>query len=469
MEHDDLDLRTVVADLRELHLHPAQVSNTLEFIWPEPLQGIKRADGGHVRTSGLDAAILVIRHLNSFLPPRLRARDDSAETSNHLLAYAWLHIPHITPRSDAHVLRSISSAQSTLANFVRSQPEMMADLSFASIMECMLMRTTFWARESCILFHSRGHVKPPGTDEWSEQTVDAQDRAKISLVRWDGSEPLGGFISDQFEVYEGDEPGEEHWLQSNSSRFIRVLYTPSEGDGPGFDSVKVIEVGSLVLGEATDDSRVRQLAYLDPTPYNLVAAVRLRQHPDEDDAVRLYTLFGQHIRPPFPTTACTYSQDQWRLGEQGHSYMLYFVKVSDQDFAPDPDSFEVHAMSDEWIQDTRSLVDMRNSDLSAVPPLPAMPDDRLAVPAGSSTGQKHPAPHSGVEGQAKRPRMDKGRVLERPGGSSGLGPHGPRWGGPPRGGGPSQSAGHLPGDRGPGAGHGPGGGRGGRGGSGQHR
>lgn len=204
-------------------------------------------------------------------------------------------------------------------------------LSFQSITEGSgnPMPTDFWQRREFLLF-TRLMVTPDHLQSKmlvsEEPTMTTESLARESLLQWDGSKSLNETVASNYlgPSFDG------RFRLCNFPVCVRVQYTPKDGACPKFTDIMADplhmknEYGRLERPEKNlDDGWFVARDFGDPITYRLMVVVGLRSASDQKDYARRYEPNGQYI-PDQPPNPCV-SHD-WRLGEPGHSYMLYFVR-----------------------------------------------------------------------------------------------------------------------------------------------
>lgn len=176
-------------DLR-LGADAAAVSARLHFDWPAPFDDAS-FDGE--RASGVNASVLVVRHLFGFLYAILDAEGRDAleeDDGNPMLAAAWKQMP---------AGRCVTRA--TLAGEIKAKFGGAGKLALVDIMESGLMRATLWRKDMFVLHHPTVEFRDLSAPDagWQQTACEAVlDLAKAGLVVWDGQRPLNEAANDKF-------------------------------------------------------------------------------------------------------------------------------------------------------------------------------------------------------------------------------------------------------------------------------
>ncbi|KAK0639097.1 hypothetical protein B0T16DRAFT_422424 [Cercophora newfieldiana] len=276
--------------------------------WPVPL---RRTES----TSGINAAAVIIRQMLANMQEPIAM---SSMMSIPIVRYALLDHPRedsVTaqhPQADA-----LKAEQETLWNALVEAGD---GLTFRDVMFGRQMQP-FWCMPEMALSDT---VCFDGT---TDEQVGEPALDNSPFIKWDGALNLGGFISKQATigavVLREDGGMNRSWTKFRFPSFIRVLYSPGPEYPADFDYIRSFHVTWI---EATNDGRtVESTAY---QCYSLVGMARLRSSPEEEDFVRTYTTIGTPIHPPTKPWSCI--NDDWRVGEPGHDYALFY-HVNDGD------------------------------------------------------------------------------------------------------------------------------------------
>ncbi|KAI1101162.1 hypothetical protein F4804DRAFT_316938, partial [Jackrogersella minutella] len=209
------------------------------------------------------------------------------------------------------------------------------DLSFVGVAENRLMYQTLWKREPFQLYCRYPISRPIGASEevgWNvaDGRTYPVETAEKSLVTWDGRGDLGVYISNFFGVFDYRYT-RCIWSFSNPA-IVRVSYDAPQDDAPGYQALKSITFDGKRIRRHDDN-------HIEVTPPEegriklaLIVVVRLRSLPWDMDLIRRYGVGGNEIVAPagFP-----YSRNDWRLGEPGRCYMLYYARAPKYDMGVD--------------------------------------------------------------------------------------------------------------------------------------
>jgi len=409
----DVDLAIAVVDLRPVRLIPQELSYHLQYSWPRPLS--LPVDGEAAAklpptTSGLDASVVLFRHIHSMLPNSsrlpekmpedLRAEVTGREAGCPLSTYAWMNVPDRRVQDDEQgrdLERIVAEIQ---GEFLTRAVQLFGNCTFADVLEGPHVRKSVWSRRPFLMFHY-DYLTKAGDGEW--QGVRKFEEQGACIVEWDGTRDLSMVMSDVFKV-RIDGEGSRCLIEAAFPTVLRVRYTPSEETVHRFEDVRTFKF-SATVAKRNESGEITGLVKMNSKDYNLIAVVRERGRPEQDDYVRLYDAAVRNIRPPWlpDELACSYNDDQWRLGEVGHTYWLYFTKTL---IEADRESAEVHLMTQEWEERTVALKALEQGELSTALPMMNPDEDPYQAP-------QDPAP------AAKRPKVAASASREGRGGRGG--------------------------------------------------
>ncbi|KAI0852149.1 hypothetical protein F5Y00DRAFT_274365 [Daldinia vernicosa] len=195
--------------------------------------------------------------------------------------------------------------------------------SFSRLIESEKLISHFWSRKEYLLFSRSVISKSPGGAEWKEiATRDVETVAKAGLVQYDGTTPISREVSSRFGEFANESSGHRYLQASTFPVVIRVLYTPAPTATARFKDLQTVVLTSPHLQRVDGAQGQPRLRKLQDT-YCLIASVRLRAEPASPDYVRTYDIKGTFIRPPVAGNNIV--NEDWELGEQGHSYMLFYT------------------------------------------------------------------------------------------------------------------------------------------------
>ncbi|KAK6956028.1 hypothetical protein Daesc_003675 [Daldinia eschscholtzii] len=239
--------------------------------------------------SGFEALVMVVRHLEAFLPA-------SSSSSS------W--------EEDSEKEPLPGSAAAEAATLFR-------------LIESDKMITRFWSRRPYRLFHSKILSRLTDSSEWEHiASRDDDIIARSSLVKYDGTGSISDKVSSPFGQFTNPSTGQRYLQQSQFPAIIRVLYTPAPDATASFQ-----HLATVTMTSPYPDSAPGRQAPIQPETfrdsYCLIASARLANQPGEPDYVRLYNLEGTFIRHPIAHD----DNADWKLGERGHSYMLFYTPI----------------------------------------------------------------------------------------------------------------------------------------------
>ncbi|KAI1261356.1 hypothetical protein F5Y18DRAFT_431191 [Xylariaceae sp. FL1019] len=268
---------------------------------------------------GLNVMIIVLRQIYSVLP------DDLVPTVGNETA----RILQVA-RSKSHEGNWSSIINKKLGAMYDICPdwkEQARHQSFISLIESDLMIESFWARPCFHLYHNCVYYKPPDGD-WSPHQKPASNLAigKASLIRYTGELSLGHHISRIFSVRTMEPPGWHYLRFCKWPQLIRVHYTPASApeSAPGFHDLCHLTINARYLEKSSIDDTKVDFRSTANVRYKLIAVVRLRSNDEAIDLVRLYNRHHTTMQPP--DDAKRFFSNDWKLGEPGSSYMMFYLR-----------------------------------------------------------------------------------------------------------------------------------------------
>ncbi|KAJ4421756.1 hypothetical protein N0V82_003600 [Gnomoniopsis sp. IMI 355080] len=320
--------------------------------------------------SSIDSLLLVLRTVGLHSEQELDAgvRNGPIKSAHKvicaLVEYSWGHgnasVPHLDgdrePSGDVAVEQIKLYKALSGCEGLAPESKVRKDFSiFLSLMESAEMHQYLWSREDLLMWSGqeirilpdgKGEVKlwtkicPEGKDMFSasddaaeKSSVkflgrDTQEKwnylAKWSLIEWKGDVSLEEYLA-RLTISWTEHNGKVHrWISEweRNGRFpptiLRVRYTPETIESwSGFTSLATLRFCPDVCYE---DKREQT--------FNLVAVVRLAETSLDSTYVRVYSAkTGEPLYPTGPRVRKpAHFNDGWKLGEIGHSYMLYYVQ-----------------------------------------------------------------------------------------------------------------------------------------------
>ncbi|KAI0440097.1 hypothetical protein F4803DRAFT_578036 [Xylaria telfairii] len=272
----------------------------------------------------LDIVIMLLRHLFSFVAPEHRQED-----TNPFAKMIWADVGRDMTRSAqtqerARILLKFSSDSETTTLAIDAH----------NLLENEPMWRTIWNMPAFLLFEPRIMACPVEGGQWVEaEPIPGTFLSRNSQVHYSGSGDLGECISDNFGTRLVEEDGFKYHWQAAYHVAMRVLYdtTAPDSQAKGFDELREIFVNTYRYKPTGEEGRARY----DPDHrdrYTLAAVVRMmnRHEPRSRDLVRLYNDIGYYQPLPLTmqkafTTEGKMASEEWRLGELGYKYMLFYI------------------------------------------------------------------------------------------------------------------------------------------------
>ncbi|KAM7188250.1 hypothetical protein V8F20_010627 [Naviculisporaceae sp. PSN 640] len=299
-----------------------QFIHRLTSVFPIPI------GGGRGASSGIDAAVLVIRRMIATGVPI--SEDNQAQ--NPLLRYALRDFKGASEEATR------AEQKRLLADFDKT----FTSRSFEQIMLSEIMLKTLWVTPQAALF-STNSVRRHRTDEQFSLIRDQVDLPEIrmavardSLVRWDGSQPLSQAVQERFGFHES---ADEEFVTLNNPGamlWLRVWYTPGPGvtNPPGWKDIRQWQINPKGFvaakgenGEPLSEPKVETWGKM---MFSLSAVVRLRSLEEEEDYCRVYQEMGEYVplEGPREISQVPYLNNDWRIGQPGYTYALFFKRVT---------------------------------------------------------------------------------------------------------------------------------------------
>ena len=414
-----------LADIRTLDTDPAMLCMRLTENWPDALD---RPES----TSGVDAAVIVIRHILSGTP----IGNIKNPSGNPIVRYAWLDFPDYTEKTKAAV-------DAERDRLWKGAGKEFPGMSFKDIMESDLMHKTVWQHPALLLFATNPVLRPGHGGKYMDEAdaygedYSVEDRlSHDSLVVWGGEGELGEAVRRKFghsttangQFLKLDLPGPMGW--------IRVHYTPSSEKAPTWEDLRhfqlqlqTVEVVSSAdrsgededmdedededRDEDRDDGKGRsRVVECSPRDFALVAVVRMRRDEEDEDLLRVYDpmkgnkpLSSPGVKDP------AYLSGNWRLGEPGYTYALFYLRCQGRDL-PDMGMKEVYEMPEGFhVREEHPLALFRMLEEVNSPPAGAPTGPRSAGVDNAAdkepTGRKRRASNAGPSNAAPRGRSNQ--------------------------------------------------------------
>ncbi|KAK8108969.1 hypothetical protein PG984_014770 [Apiospora sp. TS-2023a] len=264
-------------------------------------------DAGRNDLSGIHVALVVIRHIYSFL----EILPDYATEPTPVLQAARMLFDKNDPESYAKALFLKSKAVGELLGT--------QDTPAIDIFQSKLLSDNLWSREVFHLRHTVDFIRPVDHDhprEWQKaEPTSVSDMVQESLIKYNGETSLSECVDKQSGVFTISGTNRELFRRARLELILRVHYKPAEGKSRSFQELRTFS--TTVTSVSFTDPTTRESFWGEVTmSYNIIAAVRLRK-PDsgEKDIVRTY-YDGIYIQPPKDATSIL--DDTARMGEDDH-------------------------------------------------------------------------------------------------------------------------------------------------------
>ncbi|KAK7909076.1 hypothetical protein PG985_014954 [Apiospora marii] len=276
-------------------------------------------DAGRNDLSGVHVALVVIRHIYSFLED---LPDPATETSPVLQAARMLF-----DKDDRDSYYKALYLKSKAIAELLAAPDTPAVEIFGS----KLLSDNLWSREVFHLRQTVGFIRTIDRDhprEW--QSAEPTSLSQIiceSLIQYSGETSLSECVNNQFGVFTLPDTNQEWLRRARLELFIRVHYKPEKGKSRSFQDLRKFTTTVISVTFPDPTTRVSRWVKVSKT-YNIIAAVRLRKPGSgEKDIVRTYNDIGIYLQPP--KDAASILDDTVRVGEDDHEWMLFYAKSGD--------------------------------------------------------------------------------------------------------------------------------------------
>ncbi|KAJ8122939.1 hypothetical protein ONZ43_g987 [Nemania bipapillata] len=271
----------------------------------------------------LDAAVVVLRHLYSMVAPDYRSSDcyPDEESRCPLLRFIWADF------------RDTSEASLKAQCVIRYEMQLADDpegqASIFKLFENKAMWDTLWSRMPFRLYHDTVLGKAPRQKKW--KCIDHHESIiQHTLVKWDGTKPLGDYIGGHFGHRKFDD-GDEMVYIFNNPAIIRVRYQhKAQAQGPAkYADIRQIYIKHYRFKheERDGDHYVVKSKSEERKLYTLVAVVRCSNDGREGDRIRLYSMIGSPLSLPIGLEE--YVGTYWNLGDlpADRPYLLFYARA----------------------------------------------------------------------------------------------------------------------------------------------
>ncbi|KAI0376527.1 hypothetical protein F5Y04DRAFT_292683 [Hypomontagnella monticulosa] len=264
--------------------------------------------------NSVEAAIVVMRHLFTFVGPAWRDGSDG----NPLEAMIWADLA-----DDENVKEQTMARYAIIKKFYEEDPD--NTLDFFSLTECEAMWDSVWKRRPFLFWHPLvlQNVKE---NKWEVVEYKVPRKlARVSRFQYRGDGTLSDFISKGLGQFWNEESQAKYYWQIDNPVIIRVYYDhkPAYGPPKGFDELNRLSINPKRLKKVGEDKMAYYREETQRMEYQLVAVVRLAGE-DDGDRIRLYGDDGKSITLP-SSLGRRFGGTEWRLGEVDAKYMLYYA------------------------------------------------------------------------------------------------------------------------------------------------
>ncbi|KAI6080496.1 hypothetical protein F4821DRAFT_265857 [Hypoxylon rubiginosum] len=266
---------------------------------------------------GFQAVLKFLRHVYSYLP-----REPLKDVSSDELLVLQLagYVPDEGEEDNVKGLkkRALGEICPDWESSDRAEPA-----SFLELIEGDKLISHLWSRQDFLLYNPRVFSLDPGAAFWAENDAprSAEEVARHSLIKYDGTRPIQDTVKELFGPFRF-QTGYRYMRLPLMPLVLRVLYTPTEAGGVRFHQLQHFVLKALNFEQKDEETGRLELQRVD-NDYLLAAIVRLRADPTEPDLIRTYDQDGTYLLPFGEGRAI--SNDDWRVGQHGHSYMLMYV------------------------------------------------------------------------------------------------------------------------------------------------
>ncbi|KPM43437.1 hypothetical protein AK830_g3122 [Neonectria ditissima] len=293
------------------------------------LQGFPPPSTDVWNTSGLDCLVTVIRHIYSIaaIGPNGFAQDRdyvAGEKKNPILVYAWQKFKR--PIGADEVL-SASRAKAVLIEKVRDLTENhFHTVTFEGLCMSSLMDNTLWSLPDFQLFTALQFKE--ATCEWLPAPWTARERVHHSSLHLNLADrprmTLQRLIDNCYGLRRIR--GIETLCLHNTPLVVRVLFTP--GLRRVNDMFSTIRHFKIPMHAGMQPHERVNYLYAPDVNYGLLAVVRLRFGPGQDDLIRTYGPGGDYI--VFDYEPGGYMNSGWSVNDRNDARYMLFYGASDR-------------------------------------------------------------------------------------------------------------------------------------------
>ncbi|KAI4860373.1 hypothetical protein F4820DRAFT_465773 [Hypoxylon rubiginosum] len=275
--------------------------------------------GESTRMLGFQAVLRFLRHLYSYVPKDL-FRDASSEP---LLVFKLAG--YVYDKKEEGIMKVLKRQALGELCLDWDSNDRAETPGFFELIQGDKLISHLWSRQEYLLFNPRVISLDPGQDIWAENDPprSMKEVALHSLIKYDGTGPIEGSVNELFGSFLY-QTGYRYMRLPMMPLALRVLYTPSETASVGFSQLRSFQMRALDF-EPKDEPRPKYKLKEMANSYLLVATVRLRANSAEVDLIRTYDQYGTYLIPPRESRVIR--DDEWKVGQQGHSYMLMYISL----------------------------------------------------------------------------------------------------------------------------------------------
>ncbi|KAF4472479.1 hypothetical protein FALBO_604 [Fusarium albosuccineum] len=291
--------------------------------------------------TGLDCLLVVLRRIyceymlgSDGIAQKQWFKD--AEARNPLLRHAWLMNGEPVSKVQ-HEREAISDAlERSKKNLVKELQKFQdPNASFLDMCTGTLMNATLWGYEPFHLLDKRIIMPKDDNDEFNQVDWAIDEVAEWSIIELNLQENPDQTLHGAVEECFGCDNEDGILYVPSQPTIVRVLYTPGAERCLGLHDLRHFTLPQGEYFKVGDD----QNKYMEDThrlEYCLIAVVRLRSSPEENDNVRTYETNGANIAAESEPRLIT--PGDWSIGSSAHTFMLFF---SQTDEVPDEDWPEI--------------------------------------------------------------------------------------------------------------------------------
>ncbi|KAF5623668.1 hypothetical protein F25303_11772 [Fusarium sp. NRRL 25303] len=281
-------------------------------------------------STGLQCLTAVLRRVNShvMLGPEGLANTQhfrSAEAENPIIRFSWLMFGRDPSKMEMRYKDWMSTKRELVKRGLKVSD------TFEALCTSSMMNQSYWSQDEMRLLEPKICL-----ETWQVINETTEEIASASLVTLDrDTSPdatLQQTVDSSFGIIRRE--GKRTLHRPAKPSIIRVLYSP--GSGPRL-SFRELRGFNLPIWRETKD-RQNPFDTRDRARYVILAVVRMRCAPQDDDFVRFYAAHGPEIVPEYEDIPCV--DTDWSVEDENQNrYMLFYGPPGHGTSLNDPSAF----------------------------------------------------------------------------------------------------------------------------------